>query len=455
MKNSYLSLKHTLSTDTFDENVLTLFDEREKTYRTFRREVAALAAELEGDMRYLLSCNSTYLFTVGLFAIWSAGSTAVMLPNNSEKTIEEYRDYGGAIITDHDVSAKMVTLDPACCGETDPTNEILSDTRISLELFTSGSTGDKKCIVKTISNLDAELQVLYELFGEGLTKAVTYATVSHQHIYGLLYKVLLTLVSGRSFVDRSFLFPDELVEEMSREESPAILVSGPAHLKRFPKLLEKQDLSLLCSLLFSSGGLLDEPSALAFRCSFSLAPIEVLGSTETGGVAYRQQGESAESKLWTPFPVLSVSSDGDGFLQVDSPFITPSEAVSNPFVMGDLIRNESEGRFTLLGRGDRIVKIEENRVSLEEIEKLLMQHDTIAEARVIPVQKKKDGFDKKVLAAFVVFEEGSAGTDKQTLRDYLEGYLRSVVVPKLWRFLPQLPYNEQGKITVQALEAHL
>ena len=76
---------------------------------------------------------------------------------------------------------------------------------VGLVLFTSGSTGVPQAIPKKLSQMSREVATLETQFGELLGVADISTTVSHQHIYGLLFNVLWPLVAGRAIHARSFI----------------------------------------------------------------------------------------------------------------------------------------------------------------------------------------------------------------------------------------------------------
>ena len=68
------------------------------------------------------------------------------------------------------------------------------------EFETSGTTGEGRWIPKALRHLEDEIETLEAVFGARLPRgARVFATVSHQHIYGLLFRVLWPLGAGRPF----------------------------------------------------------------------------------------------------------------------------------------------------------------------------------------------------------------------------------------------------------------
>src|SRR5690606_27170940 len=118
------------------------------------------------------------------------------------------------------------------------------------------------------------------------------STVSHQHIYGLLFTVLWPTLTGRAVTPQRLEYPEELERDLAAHDS--VLISSPAHLKR---LFGGRRWATQARAIFSSGGPLGaDASKLAAEVT-GLAPIEVFGSSETGGIAWRQGSTSPWTAL--------------------------------------------------------------------------------------------------------------------------------------------------------------
>jgi acyl-coenzyme A synthetase/AMP-(fatty) acid ligase len=333
-------------------------------------------------------------------------------------------------------------------------------------VYTSGSTGAPAPIRKQLSQLTGELDALEARFGAAIGDAEVLATVSHQHIYGLLFRVLWPLAAGRTIHAERHEFPEPLALALAAR--PCVLLASPAHLKRLPAHLDWQGAAAQLRAVFSSGGMLEAAAASHAQSLLGQAPLEVYGSSETGGVAWRQRspkvdeaadesaGEPADEG-WTPLPGVAWRSDDEGMLEVRSVHAGPDGWQPLP----DRVEALGGGRFLLCGRADRIVKIEEKRVSLDAIEAALLASGQVAEARVL-VCPGADGA-RQLLAAFVVpNRKGRALLDahgKQAmntrLRTLLGAGTEAVALPRRWRYLDGLPVNAQGKTTRAALLALL
>jgi len=329
----------------------------------------------------------------------------------------------------------------------------LDGATVGLVVHTSGTTGAAQAIPKRLSQLAAEVETLDAQFAALVGTADTIATVSHQHIYGLLFKILWPLVAGRALCAQSQSFPEQLAELLALR--PSLLVTSPAHLKRLPEQLNWAAAGAGPRAVFSSGGPLPAEVALASAALLGTTPIEVYGSSETGGVAWRRRQSDADD-AWHPFAHIEwrLADDGDegDLLEVRSPHLFDDAWLR----VADRAEALGDGRFLLKGRSDRIVKIEEKRVSLDAIEALLLASPLVAAIRLVLCDEGSER--RQRLAAFVVLTE--AGRDclaqqgklalNRSLTTLLAGVVEAVARPRRWRYIEQFPVDAQGK-TTQAL----
>ncbi|WP_460154892.1 AMP-binding protein [Pseudomonas sp. S1_F04] len=316
-----------------------------------------------------------------------------------------------------------------------------------LSLCTSGSSGEPKRIEKTLRQLSNEVQALEHLWGADLGPACMIGSVATQHIYGLLFRVLWPLCAGRAFVRRQLAFPEDL-QRASREQPTFAWVASPALLKRMGDNLDWPALSCV-RRVFSSGGALPPEAAQSLQQRLGQWPTEIFGSSETGGIAWRQG-----SGLWQPFADVELSQDSDGALLIASPYL-PAGHVEHT---ADAARIAEDGRFELLGRLDRIVKLEEKRISLPMLEQALVAHDWVSEARLGVVQENRASLG----ALLVLSDAGLRALRNQGRRAVTEGLRRhlsehceTLALPRRWRWLRQLPLNPQGKLPQAEVEALL
>ena len=324
----------------------------------------------------------------------------------------------------------------------------------ALVVHTSGSTGQPEAIPKRLAQLTSEVATLETLFGAALGEADIVATVSHQHIYGLLFKVLWPLACGRAIHAHSVAYPEQLAEAMGVRA--CVLVASPAHLKRLPEHIDWSGAASCLRAVFSSGGpLTPEAGAFAARL-LGCTPTEIYGSSETGGVAWRRR-QPAHSGAWEAMPGVAWRADGGGQLEVSSAHL----ANAAWFGLADRVEAIGAAHFMLLGRSDRIVKIEEKRISLDALEAALAAGGMATEARVLLCGAPEG--ERQALAAFVVLSNagrallasGGKSALNRHLRFQLSGVVEAVALPRRWRYLDQMPVNAQGKTTQAQLLALL
>ncbi len=412
----------------------------------FAAHISLLAGFLRRrhETRWLLANDDPLVFISGLLALLYAGKQVIIPPNTRAGTLAALADA---------FEARFDDLDPGLAGGlSDPPHGLMSidPNTATIDLYTSGSTGEHKRVRKTLAQLEVEVSLLESLWGAKLGTAAILATAPHRHIYGLLFRLLWPLASGRVFDSVICALPGVLEERLALFGNSA-LISTPAHLTRLSELLSLSSINRKPVAVFSSGGPLPASAALALIKGVGQAPIEIFGSTETGGVAWRQQGGTG-GDLWTPFPCHTLGRSDRGALMLNSPFL-PSH---RPWEMDDGIELMPDGRFRLLGRLDRVVKIEEKRLSLPEMEARLAIHEWVEAAAAVALTGRR----QSIGAALVLNAAGKARLDgegkrkvAQVLRRHLADHFEVVLLPRHWRFMDRLPTTDRGKIAYVTLVA--
>lgn len=399
---------------------------------------------------WLLFEPDSFLFSAMFYALLAAGKS-IFLPQNAQpEHIREIKAQVQASIGCAAIDPDLITQShwpsrPSFCLD------IKADAEITF--FTSGSTGQAKAIVKQFSHLQTEISCLETNFGTAVNGSVFLSTVSHQHIYGLLFKILWPMTMGHALVCQAFEYPESMASKITESAYSSItLIASPAHLHRLctdnPLLSVKQSITSV----FSSGGPLDADKNVSLQQQLACNIIEVYGSTETGGIAWRQR-DSITDDIWQTFAGVSVAyQHNTDLLLLSSPYISQKQYSGD-----DRIALISSQQFRLLGRADDIVKIEEKRISLREVQLRCQQHQYVQDVYVLVI-----GTQRKQLAA--VIELNVLGIQaKSTMPLYLfnrlfKGYLaqwfEAVTLPKKFRYPEQLPYNSQGKLNRQSMESY-
>lgn len=331
--------------------------------------------------------------------------------------------------------------------------------RFAAVFHTSGSTAQPKRIVKPFDTLAKEVAYhLGQLRAEGILPQAGddagkdagdrprfLCTIEPGHMYGQLWRVLLPKAAGCPVDPEVILTPETLLAKM-RSAGKVFLVTTPSFLDRFCAYADQYEVPRNCVEITTSGALLTPATSAAAKRVFGIAPREIFGSTETGGVASRRQDEPDCG--WRVFGPVKVRANAEGRLVVDSPF-----SFEKGFVMGDGVELDADGRgFRLLGRLDRLVKIAEQRVSLPEMEARMQELPEVKEAALAKIE----GRHGDTLGAVVVLDPSvdvSAGKKALALalRQKLLPVFPKGAAPKRYRFVTELPRNAQGKVQTAKL----
>jgi 3-hydroxymyristoyl/3-hydroxydecanoyl-(acyl carrier protein) dehydratase len=245
------------------------------------------------------------------------------------------------------------------------------------------------------------------------------------------------LCAGFPIISEQFHQPEELGR---LEEKPHVLTSGPSTLKRLAQL---ETFSVAATFLatFSAGSPLQDEVAAACTSRLATKIIEIYGSTETGYIMHR----IAPGGAWREYPEITLALDEYGCLKLRSPLLADDDW----FQTQDAAVLEEDG-WRLIGRADRVAKIEGRRVSLDTLEAALLALPEVAEARTAPLYRERD----EIVALVVLNDAGytqlrALGKSQfdSRMRQCLSTSLDHFALPRRWRYLSVMPYNAMGKIT--------
>jgi uncharacterized membrane protein/acyl-CoA synthetase (AMP-forming)/AMP-acid ligase II len=379
----------------------------------------SVAASARGE--WVVAAEEGYDFTVQLLAVCLSGRHAIVPQNHQVATLR-------ALAEIHPGAEAPTPAHGSCRDDWLPT------VGGQVTFYTSGSSGKPKAVTRSFEALLKEAQVWESLFGERLGRAEVIGTVPHHFIYGAIFRILWPLLAGRPFDTKPFADGHALAARL-KQGGEFVLVSSPSLLQRMPA----EEIRTLAGLraIFTSGSLLE--ASVAKLWSF---PIEVYGSTETGGIAWRRQ-EVADAP-WTPLPGVKLTLKDDGTLHVRSPYVAPGGEQT-----ADLVRFVGEGRFELLGRADRIAKVEGRRVSLAELESLAEAHPAVR--RCVMLQSEPHARPQAVLVPEMASDAADYVVVWEEVRQLMLARYDAVVIPRRHRFVPVLPADARGKHTAEAL----
>ncbi len=413
-------------------------------------DVYAMAASLQkmfAHSREPLVCLATENRAVLAAALLAAlaGKVRLLLPNALSKRalarMQQATGFGAALAEqkNHDLLPSGIMpfwpehhFSGSLTGEFSYHNDLVS-------LFTGGTTGAPSIWAKSGENLFAEAAFLAEYFHITAADCIV-ATVSPCHIYGLLFTVLLPLVSSATVLAETPSFPAE-IEEAIQKNSATILAAVPAH---YRALRHKSVNPGSLRLAVSSAGMLASDDNDAFVAHNTTAVVEVYGSTETGGIATRNR--AAGEQDFTPFATVDWKVS-NGRLAVRSPYVSARTHVDRDgfFITGDRVDSDGGDGFILKGRADTITKVGGERVDLDEVAEALRKQPEVEDCFVLSLPGP-GGRENRICALVQ-----SADFHKELVFSGLQSLLEPAALPRLIRAVPRMPMTRAGKYDQAAI----
>ncbi|MCR4734185.1 MAG: acyl--CoA ligase [Treponema sp.] len=448
MTNSFSITK--FKADSRADDYILCFDDiwSKKTYKTWKDflcDTAKMRSFINSKTSdgWILHCEDYWYFLVTFVALLQCKKAVYLTQNITEAFMKEVLKPGMEFLTDQNVQNCTFIPDLIEKSSLPEEKEVRKAPEINSEetrifMFTSGSTGKPKAVPQRMKEFEEDNAFIISKWGKEICARKLVTTVSQHHIYGFLFGISLPFTLGVPFRRYRVEFPEEF-EKMTDETY--IIIATPAFLKRTVEVEDKLDMKNVW--IFTSGGAVSPELAVQTGKLFNFYPLEVYGSTETSGIAYRQQNK--DGLVWTPFDNAKIWIGDDGCLRIISPYIKNPEG----FATADLAEMLPDGKFLLKGRSDSIVKIEEKRISMTEVENRLIESGLVNDVKVVALSNDVRQY---LAAALVLNEKGKekfAETEKYLINryfhDFLMKYFENVVIPKKWRFLDKLPVDVQGK----------
>ncbi len=399
--------------------------------------------------RVVLSCRHARSYVPGLFGAWLAGATVELLPNVQPGTLDRVDADDEVAYVLHDVAARQdrsakaiyvpgIVAAPRAADEvTDPLIDAPGSPRpirwpeIAVRMTTSGTTERPRYVTKSMAQLVGEIDVLAAVIPAA---RCVLSTVPLSHLYGLLFGVLLPLRSGARIVSHDALLPVDLAAIIERE-SVDLMISTAAHLRAMAAAAMPRGLRVI-----TSGARMPPELHLSLAADHGWHVTDVLGSTETGGIATRDHPMNA----WTPLPGVAVSAPG-GKLVVESPWCGGDRVELDDRI--ELLDGDG-GAFQYLGRSSELVKIAGKRADAHAIEATVLAVPGVADVAV--VVHAAAGREPRIALAVSVAPGGPA-VDKDQITAAIRRQFDAVFAPRIIKLVPRIPRTERGKLDSEAL----
>lgn len=284
---------------------------------------------------------------------------------------------------------------------------------------TSGSTGEPKTIIKSKDCMLAESRDLAKFF-KFSPDTIFVSTVSDEFMYGTTFTVMLPKALNCKVDGERVVYPEDI-----KDYEKFVFVSTPSFLEKLAKY--NYTFKHKPEMIISAGAKLDD-KIFGYLEKISKGVTEIYGSTEAGVIAYRQK-HNAKLQFFENVKYINNT--------ISSPYFDESELELN-----DELEFFEDG-FIVKGRNDRIVKIQEKRISLDEIERDLNKSNLVKKSYCLKL-------GDKLCSAIILNNKGEKLLENFGKLELIKAIKKSaplnIITPKKWRFLTNLPTNERGKI---------
>jgi acyl-CoA synthetase (AMP-forming)/AMP-acid ligase II len=337
--------------------------------------------------------------------------------------------------------------------------------------YSSGTTGLPKGVMLTHRNLVANVAQV-EAVDDGDEADVLIGILPFFHIYGMTVIANVALRRGQTVVTMPrFDLPQflQLVQDHRVTKAylvPPILVALAKH-----PLVDQYDLSSLRSIVSGAAPLgADLARAVVDRLGCEVK--QGYGMTETSPVTHYVPSHRTWTKYGSIGPtvpgvearLVSVETGEDvaegepGELWVRGPNVmagylgnekATSETIDGDGWLhtGDIAVVDVDGDYTVVDRVKELIKYKGYQVPPAELEALLIAHDAIADAAVIPIPDAEAG---EIPRAYVVLKPGH-----ELSEDDVMAYVAERVAPykkvREVRFTDEIPKSASGKILRRVL----
>ncbi|MEU9190344.1 AMP-binding protein [Streptomyces sp. NPDC048484] len=352
-----------------------------------------------------------------------------------------------------------------------PDPSVVDPDRVSLVLFTSGTSGEPKAVLHTLNTSYAWYAPLATADGIGPDSRV-YSPNAATHIVGLTMGIFMPLHRGACAVMTDLWEPEAVIPFLAQAHV-SWMVIVPVFLSTLIDAMERTSLRLPTVRLIRAGGT-TVPQPLFRRVTETFGiPLDVGWGMTEGANTFTRHGEHPdladltvgrcapghEIDLRADHPV---SDDRPGRLFVRSPSLclatwgrddgrltVLAERNDGWYDTGDLAAPDGHGGIRLHGRAeDRIGII---MIPVSDVESALLDHPDVRDVALVGYP---DGHGGELACAVVV--PGERTPTLEGLRDWLGGLgMSEWCQPSRLELLPELSRNQTGKVQKNLLRERL
>jgi benzoate-CoA ligase family protein len=459
------------------------------------RRMAALLAELgvERERRIAILLPDTPEF---VFAFWGAIWLGVIpVPINTACTLADVRYIlqdcrAQVLVTDRAWLERLGKIESPCLQhilQIDGDRSLISllsqqDESVdwvqtdreepAFWLYTSGSTGRPKGAI----HLHQSMVVCAESYGKELVGLqaddIIYSVAKMPFAYGLGNTLYMPMSVGAAAILSDAANAFDIIADIQTYR-PTVLFGIPGI---YAGILSVHEIAPLdptsLRLCLSAAEQLPTTIWLKWREMYGLEICEGIGTTELLHIFLSNRpGACRPGTSGCPVPGYDVrvvddrgstAPDGEiGALEVAGESLmlgywnrlsaTRSALYGTTMRTGDKYVRDADGYFRFMGRNDDFFKVNGMWVSPFEVEDVLLQHQSILDAAVVP-SAELDGALTQVIAYVSLKSEFAPSIElERSIRQAVKAQLSPFKVPKSIQFLDALPRTPTGKVHRQAL----
>jgi acetyl-CoA synthetase len=331
---------------------------------------------------------------------------------------------------------------PADVGDEDP----------ALLTFTSGTSGEPKCVVHG-GRYVAGQRVQAEHWLGARPGDLVWCTASSGWSKSARNVFIAPWLRGATALLHDARFdPAERLELLAREHVN-VLCMAPTEYRVIAKRTQLRGFEGLRAMV-AAGEALNPDVLHAWHEATGLWIRDGYGQTETGQTTGMPLGEPARpGSMGRPLPGIKLwVSDGE---LVADPQTVPTFFLgylgeqpwdrATPWHTGDKVTQDEDGFLHFEGRADDVIISAGYRIGPFEVESALVSHPAVAEAAAVAAPDEERG---SVVRAVVVLRDGHAPSDAlaRELQDHVKDQTAPYKYPRIVEFAADLPKTASGKI---------
>ncbi len=264
------------------------------------------------------------------------------------------------------------------------------------------------------------------------------ACVPQCHLYGFIWSVLIPKTLG---IPVLLLTPEQLLP--SKLQSGDLVIANPAIWSAWAQM----NTPWPSDVLGVSSTAPFDPLTAKILSAQSLQVIDVYGSTENAGIAWRIASQS-DYELIAHYHFEFDQAEPEAPSRLIR--LCPDDQY-RAYPVLDRMQVCAERSFKILGRKDNVIQVNGFNVSTDWVEASLRKVSDVSNCMV----RKMNANEGEYLKAFIVADQSnsqSLAAIEAALVLWTENNLPDPARPRHWRFGSDLPRNEMGKLADWAIE---